>query len=214
MPTINNSTTQLLPFALMSSSSSKATPVVTSRHTRSTMPKGLCDAPPASQGWYAAPATTEREVDPPVPKGRMDALPAMPGRYATPATPGHDDETAIKSPTSESASTVRKISQQCPLLGPQQIDSLMKSQYKKKLGKPPASFAEVLEQDREETPTPIETPPSARLTNSSKFELLSVRHHTTEGAGSLASWASSLSVVDSEVPFATRLKDALLSPSS
>jgi hypothetical protein len=178
------------------------------------MPKGLRDAPPASQGRYAAPATTECEVNPPAPKGRMDALPAMPGQYAAPATPGRDDKSAIKSPISESASTVRKISQQCPLLGPQQIDSLMKSQYGKKLGKPPASFAKVLEQDREETPTPIETPPSAQSTNSSKFELLSARRLMTEGAGSLASRASTPSVTDPEVPFTTRLKDALLSPSS
>ena len=187
----------------MSLSSSKATPVIASRHTRSMMPKGLHDALPASQGWYAVPVTTEHEVDPPVPKGRMDALPAMPGRYATPATPGHDDETAIKSPTSGSASTVRKISQQHPLLGLQQIDLLMKSQYGKKLGKPPASFTEVLEQDREETPTPIKMPPSAQSTNSSKFKLLSVRCRTMEGAGSLTSWASSPSIADSEVPFVT-----------
>jgi hypothetical protein len=54
-----------------------------------------------------------------------DALPASKGRYAMPATTGRDDRSIIKSP--------------------QQIDSIMKLQYGKKIGKLPDSFATVLE---------------------------------------------------------------------
>jgi hypothetical protein len=60
----------------------------------------------ASQGWYATPVPTQRDDDL---SSRRDALPASKGRYAVPATTGHDDESIIKSPISESASTVRKI---------------------------------------------------------------------------------------------------------
>jgi hypothetical protein len=166
-------TFQILPStANMSSNFSKpmSTPASAGRKTRlSMMQKGDCNAPPANLGQYATPT---RDVDPSVPQGQRDAPPSKEGRYATPATPGHDDKSATKSPISESASTIRKASTQRPFLGPQQIESLMKSQYGNKIGKPPASFATVLEQDREETPTPSEMPPSTRSRNSGGFKVL------------------------------------------
>jgi hypothetical protein len=116
------------------------------------------DAPPASEGWYDD-LSSQRDVPP-----------ASEGRYAVPATTGNNDESIIKLPISESASTIRKIPVQQPLLGTQQIDSIMKSQYRKKIGKLPDSFITVLESEQEEMPTPILTPPSAKLNNSSSFE--------------------------------------------
>jgi hypothetical protein len=52
------------------------------------------DALPASEGRYDNLSSWR------------DALPASEGRYAMPATTEHDDESIIKSPISESASTV------------------------------------------------------------------------------------------------------------
>ena len=132
------------------------------------LPKGEEDALPASQGQYAAPMC---DVDLSSLRGKKDAPPASKGRHATPATPGCDDESTSKSPASKSASTIRRLPLLRPLLGPQQIDSLMKSQYGRKIGKLPDSFATILEQDREETPTPSLTPPLAQSNNFGGFKL-------------------------------------------
>ena len=117
------------------------------------MLKGDHNVPPATLGQYATPA---HDDDPSVLQGQRDALPSKEGRYAMPATPGHDDESMTKSPVSESTSTIWKVPPQWPLLGPQQIESLMKSQYSKKVGRPLASFTTVLELEQEETPMLIE----------------------------------------------------------
>jgi hypothetical protein len=92
----------------------------------------------------------------------------------------------------------------------------MKSQYGKKLGKLPDSFATVLGQDREETPTPIETPPSVQLNNSGSFELLSSRWHARAGAMSegLASFFSTPNNTDSKVLDATQVNDDMPSSQS
>ena len=153
--------------------------------TRATAPKGNRDAPPTSQGQYAAPM---HDDNPPSSLNDGDAPPLREGRYAMPATPGHDDKSTSKSPASESASTIRRLPLLRPLLGPQQIDSLMKSQYSRKIGKLPDSFATIIEQGREETPTPSLTPPSARSHNSGGFELFPhPKRHTRTGAVSVDS---------------------------
>jgi hypothetical protein len=201
----------------MSSNSSKptSTPASAGRKTRlPTTQKSDCNAPLASLSRYAAPT---RDVDPSVPQGQKDAPPSKEGRYAAPATPGHDDESATKSPNSESASTIRQASIQRPFLGPQQIESLMKSQYGNKTGTPPASFATVLEQDREETPTPSEMPPSTRSPNSGGFEVFPTKRHTREGAisGNLASFANTPNASDAETPSWVGVNsDTSLSPQS
>jgi hypothetical protein len=208
----------------MSSSSSKLTsnnsvhtPTSTGwQKLSSTMLKSNRDVPPASQGRYATPVLTQCDDDlslwrdaPPASEGwyddlssRRDVPPASKGRYATPATTGRDDESIIKSPISESASTVRKIPVRRLLLGTQQIDSIMKSQYGRKIGKLPDSFITVLESEQEEMPTPILTLPSAKSNNSGSFELLPARWHTRTGAvaGSLESLASTPHATDSETP--------------
>jgi hypothetical protein len=193
-----------------------STPASAERKIPTTAPKSDRDAPPTSSGQYAVPATPERDDDPSSLKDEKDALPASRGRYATPATPGHDNESAVKSPISESASTVRRAPLQRLFLGPQQIDSLMKSQYGKKLGKLPDSFATVLKQDREETPTPIEMPPSVQSNNSGSFELLSSKRHARVGAMSegLVSFLSPPNDTDSEVLNATQVNDNMPSSQS
>jgi hypothetical protein len=171
---------QLTSTASMSSSSSKLisnnsahTPTSAGQRKPSSMTlKNNCDVPPTSQGWYARPVLTQCDDNL---SSRRDALPASKGRYAVPATTGHDDESIIKSPISESASTIRKIPVQRSLLGTQQIDPIMKSQYRKKIGKLPDSFTTVLESEQEEMPMPILTPPSAKSNNSGSFELLPAR---------------------------------------
>ena len=60
------------------------------------------------------------------------------------------------------------------MLGAQQIDSIVKSRYAKKVNRKPASFATVLEQERDETLTPVETVVSANSTNTSGFQILSM----------------------------------------
>jgi hypothetical protein len=86
----------------------------------------------------------------------------------------------------------------------------MKSQYGKKIGKPPNSFTTVLESEREETPMPILTPPSVKLNNSGSFELLPARRHTRTGAvaGSLESFASTPHTMDSETPSSPQFRMA------
>ena len=143
-------------------------PASAGRHTRATAPKGDRDVPPTSQGWYAAPM---RDDNPPSSRDDGDAPPLREGRYAMPATPGRDDKSTSKSSASESASAIKRLPLLRPLLGPQQIDSLMKLQYGRKIGKLPDSFATVLEQGREETPMPSLTPLSVRSNNSGGFEL-------------------------------------------
>ena len=161
-------------------------------------PKGDCDAPPASQGQYAAPT---RDDDPSLLRDDGDALPLREGWYAMPATPGRDDKTAAKSPISESASTVRKVPLQQSHLGPQQIESLMKSQHGKKGGKLSASFTSVLEQEREETPMPTETPPSVGSHNSDSYTLFPcLNRHTQAGA------VSSDSMLYTSTPAASELE--------
>jgi len=63
------------------------------------------------------------------------------------------------------------------MLGAQQIDSIVKSRYAKKVNRKPASFATVLEQERDETPTPVETVVSANSTDTSGFQILSMTKH-------------------------------------
>jgi hypothetical protein len=86
----------------------------------------------------------------------------------------------------------------------------MKSQYGKKIGRPPDSFAAVLESEREEMPTPTLTLPSAKLNNSGSFELLPARQHTRTGAvaGSLDSLASTPHATDSETPSSPQFRMA------
>jgi hypothetical protein len=69
----------------------------------STMLKSNRDVPPASQGRYAMPVLTQHDDDL---SSQRDALPASKGQYAMPVTTGHNDESIIKSPFSESASTI------------------------------------------------------------------------------------------------------------
>jgi hypothetical protein len=209
----------------LSSNNSAHAPTSTGQQKPSpTTLKSIRDALPASRGQYAMPVPTQRDDDlssrrdvPPANEGqyddlssRRDVLPASEGRYAVPATTGRDDESIIKSPISESASTVRKAPIQWPLLGTQQIDLIMKSQYGKKIGKLPDSFATVLESEREETPMLILTPPSVKLNNSGSFELLPARQHTRTGAvaGSLESFVSMPHATDSETPSSPQFRMA------
>jgi hypothetical protein len=93
----------------------------------------------------------------------------------------------------------------------------MKSQYGNKIGKPPALFAMVLKQEREETPTPSEMPPSTQSRNSGGFEVLPTKRHTREGAisGSLASFANTPSASNAETPSLVGVNsNASLSPQS
>ena len=99
------------------------------------MLRSVCDVPLTNQSWYAMPATPVHDDDPSLSKDEKDAPPASIGQYAMPVTPGCDDESAAKLPISESALTVHRGLLQRPLLGPQQIESLMKSQYGKTVGK-------------------------------------------------------------------------------
>ena len=155
---------------------------------RASAPKGSRDAPPVTQSRYATPVTSGCDDDLPAPQGQGDALPASKGRYATPATPGCEDDSAnpskrrlslpprksssvtisgSKSPVSESASTVRRVPLPRTLLGPQQIRSILASQYGKKSSRKPEAFDTVLEQEQDEMPTPVETVLSARSTDTS-----------------------------------------------
>ena len=149
------------------------------------------------------PATSGCDDDLPAPQGQGDAPPASKGRYATPATPGREDDSAnpskrrlslpprksssatisgSKSPVSESASTVRRVPLPRTLLGPQQIGSILNSQYGKKSSRKPEAFDTVLEQERDEMPTPVETVLSARSTDTSGYEILSM-HKRRQKAG-------------------------------
>jgi len=167
--------------------STSTTPSTTSRVLRSSAGKVKQDAPPANAGRYAAPATPGRDDD-----LTRDAPPANQGRYAAPANTGRDDESSTrkpflitrprsttlstgKSPASESASTVRRAPGQRPLLGPEQIGTIVKSQLEKKRGKRAGSFATVLEQERDETPSPMELPTLSRSERTSSFEVLQIR---------------------------------------
>jgi hypothetical protein len=164
--------------------SSSTTPLSTSRITRSSAGKAKRDAPPANAGRYATSATPDVDDD-----LTRDAPPANQGRYAAPATPGRDDESSTrrpflitrprsttlstgKSPVSESASTVRRAPGLRPLLGPEQIGTIVKSQLEKKIGKRAGSFATVLEQERDESPSPMEVPSLSRSERTSSFEVL------------------------------------------
>ena len=192
--------TFLLHPSAMSSNLNKTMPASAGRCTRATVPKGDRNVPPASQGRYAMPT---RDDDPPLSRDNRDVLPLRKGRYATPATPVCDDESTSKSPASKSASTIRRLPLLRPLLGPQQINSLTKSQYGRKIGKLPDSFTTILEQGREETPTPSLTPLSARSNNSGGFELLPhPKRHTRTGAVSADSElrTSTPSASDAEAP--------------
>ena len=64
---------------------------------------------------------------------------------------------------------------QRPLLGPEQIGSIVKSQLEKKKGKQPGSFATVLEQERNETPSPMELSTLLCSERTSSFEVLQIR---------------------------------------
>ena len=150
----------------MSCNLNKTTPASAGRCTRATVPKGDRDAPMCDD-------------NPPSSRDNGDAPPLREGWYATPVTPGHDDKS-----TSESTSTIRRLPLLWPLLGPQQIDSLMKSQYGRKIGKLPDSFTTILKQGWEETPTPSLTPLSARSNNSGGFKLfLHPKWHARTGQG-------------------------------
>jgi hypothetical protein len=87
----------------------------------------------------------------------------------------------------------------------------MKIQYGKKSGKPPSSFATVLEQERDETPTPTEVISSARSTDTSGFEMLPPpKRHARSGAISEGSArpTSALSIKDPETVDAGRASDS------
>lgn len=122
---------------------SSITPSTTSRVLRSSAGKAKQDAPPANAGRNAAPSTPVRDDD-----LARDAPPASQGRYATPVTTGREDESSSrkpflitrprsttlstgKSPASESASTVRRMPAQRPLLGPGQIGTIVNHNSRK-----------------------------------------------------------------------------------
>ena len=93
----------------------------------------------------------------------------------------------------------------------------MKLQYGNKIGEPPASFAMVLEQDREETPTPSEMPPLTQSANSGSFEVFPTKRHMKEGAisGNLASFTNMPSASNAETPNWVGVNsDTSLSPQS
>ena len=179
-------------------------PASPARTSRAPAPKGDLDAPPTSEGRYAAPVTTGCDDDLSLPQGKRDAPPASTGRYAMPATPGRDDESAntsnrclsllpqrsssttireSKSPASESASTIRRAPPKRTTLGAPQIDSIVKARYAKRASKKLASFATVLETERDKTPTPVDMLSSARSTDTGSFEILRpAKQHARKGA--------------------------------
>ena len=149
---------------------------------RTLVPKG--DVLLTSRSRYAMPATSGHVDDPPTPQGERDALPVNTGWYAAPVMTGCDvdlgdanqehlllpqptlspSRTALSStrlPLSESTSTVRRTHTSQPSLGPQQIGSIIKSQFGRKLGIKPDSFEEAIERQREEMPMPIIVAPSS-----------------------------------------------------
>ena len=137
-------------------------PSTTSCILRSSAGKTKQDAPPANAGKHAAPATPGCDDD-----LVRDVLPTSQGWYAAPAITGRDDKPSARkpflitrprsttlstgrSPASESASTVQRAPGQRPLLGPEQIGTIVKSQLEKRKGKRAGSFATVLEQECDE----------------------------------------------------------------
>jgi len=60
-------------------------------------------------------------------------------------------------------------------LGPEQIGTIVKSQLEKKRGKCTGSFTTVLEQERDETPSPMELPTLSHSERTSSFEVLQIR---------------------------------------
>src|SRR5713101_4017591 len=167
--------------------SSNTTPSTTSRVLRSSAGKAKQDPPSANAGRYDTSAT-------PVVQHNLsrDAPPARIGRNAAPANAGRDDDSSTRkpfnitrprsstistgrSPASESASTVRREPARRPLLGPQQIGSIVQSQFIKKAGKRAGSFATVIEQEHDESPSPMELPTLSRSERTSSFEVVMTR---------------------------------------
>ena len=62
-----------------------------------------------------------------------------------------------------------------PLLGPEQIGTIVKSQLKKRKGKRAGSFTTVLEQGCDESPSPMELPTLAHSERTSSFKVLQIR---------------------------------------
>ena len=60
-------------------------------------------------------------------------------------------------------------------LGPEQIGTIVKSQLEKRKGKRAGSFAPVLEQGRDESPSLIELPTLVHSERTSSFEVLQIR---------------------------------------
>ena len=162
------------------------------------------DAPPTSQGRYAAPATTGRDDEPSARKPFLITKP----RSTTLSTG--------RSPASESASMVRCAPGLRPLLGPEQIGTIVKFQLEKRKGKCAGSFATVLEQGRDESPSPMELPTLAHSERTSSFEVLQIRRHydwERPMPGNFTSGDSPYSVPETEDALPIHKSENLASPS-
>ena len=129
-----------------------------------------------------------------------DAPPANLGQNAMPANTVHDDESSTRrpftitrprsstistgrSPASESASTIRHEPVRQPLLGPQQISNIIQSQFVKKAGKHAGSFTAVIEQECNESLSPMEVSSLSQSDWMTSFEVVITKSlYTSEQA--------------------------------
>ena len=103
-----------------------------------------------------------------------------------------------------------------PLLGPEQIGTIVKSQLEKRKGKHAGSFATVLEQERDETPSPMELSTLSRSERTSSFEVLQIRRRydwERPMPGEFTAGDSPYSAPEAENVLSTHTREKLASPS-